>query len=187
MDKSGKFSAPGIFDIPRIDRLGGAQRSLEAFTSPIAQDKAEERWITQSVTAPLSAQGSPNNQSAAFFQAELKARSARNTMTGLDCFSDPAWDMVLYLMECLMKGRNVAVTDLCYASNAPATTALRYVRHLEEAEFLVRRCDPRDARRKFIELSPRALESLNRYLQFWGDIMKAHDPMRQNGAGLMSG
>ena len=47
----------------------------------------------------------------------------------------------------------------------PATTALRWIRALTEQGLFVRRADPEDGRRIFIELSDAAAEALAAYFR----------------------
>lgn len=79
-------------------------------------------------------------------------------------FADPAWDMMLDLFASELAGCRVSVSSLCVAAAVPATTALRWINALVEKGLFVRRNDPLDARRAFIELSPEASAALARYL-----------------------
>ena len=47
-------------------------------------------------------------------------------------FADPAWDMLLDLMEAEIEQPRVAVSSLCIAAAVPATTALRWLKTLTE-------------------------------------------------------
>jgi DNA-binding MarR family transcriptional regulator len=78
-------------------------------------------------------------------------------------FSDPAWDIILDLLEAEITQRRVPVTSLCIAAAVPPTTALRWIRSMTEAGLLHRRPDPHDGRRDFVELSPSASELARRY------------------------
>lgn len=73
-----------------------------------------------------------------------------------DCtfFSEPAWDILLDLYIAHRDGRKVCITSACIAAAAPATTALRWVRHLEDEELVMRETDPDDGRRAYVRLSP---------------------------------
>src|SRR5919107_3401876 len=71
-------------------------------------------------------------------------------------FADPAWDMLLELMAARLEGRRVAVSSLCIAAAVPATTALRWVKTLTDQGLFVRRADPQDGRRVYVELAPEA-------------------------------
>lgn len=86
-------------------------------------------------------------------QIEICNRALRSSFFDPDFFCDPAWDMLLdlFLQQCL--GRRVSVSSLCIASCAPSSTALRWIRALEEADLLERSRDPSDGRRIFVRLT----------------------------------
>lgn len=78
-------------------------------------------------------------------------------------FADPAWDMLLDLLEAELRGRRVSVTSLCIAAGVPASTALRWINAMVKDGLFVRRPDPDDLRRIYIELSPAAGAAMRRY------------------------
>jgi DNA-binding MarR family transcriptional regulator len=48
----------------------------------------------------------------------------------------------------------VPVSSLCIAADVPPTTALRWLKTLVQQGLFVRRADPHDGRRVFVELAP---------------------------------
>lgn len=78
-------------------------------------------------------------------------------------FIDPAWDMLLLLYAARFDGRSMAIGDLYAAMHIPATTAWRWMERLIGAGLLLRRPDPRDARRSFLTLSEPASARLDDY------------------------
>lgn len=116
------------------------------------------------------AQSRPPMSSEARIDAEMvrnliRVRRLREQFFSKDLFADPAWDMMLDLMAARLEQRRVAVSSLCIAAAVPATTALRWIRTLTEHNLFVRREDPEDGRRIFIELSDAAADALTAYLQ----------------------
>lgn len=95
----------------------------------------------------------------------IRLRRLRDQFFPRDLFADPAWDMLLDLMAARLDQSRVAVSSLCIAAAVPATTALRWIRTLTEHGLFVRRADPEDGRRIFIELSDSAGEALAAYFQ----------------------
>ena len=96
--------------------------------------------------------------------ALIAARRARANYFDATLFSDPCWDMLLDLMNERLAGKEVAVSSLCIAAGVPQTTGLRRIDDLIRAGLLVRREDPKDRRRVFVELADTAVERLNRYM-----------------------
>lgn len=79
-------------------------------------------------------------------------------------FADPAWHMLLDLMENKLLGKSVSVSSLYIASGVPGSTASRRLGDLEEAGLVYKWDDPRDGRRQYAELTQKAVELLNAYL-----------------------
>jgi DNA-binding MarR family transcriptional regulator len=94
----------------------------------------------------------------------LRARRRREKVFGDDLFGEPAWDILLELFAAEQAQQRLSVSSVCYVSAVPATTALRWIKRLEDEGWLERRCDPLDARRYWIELSPRASETMRKFV-----------------------
>jgi len=92
-----------------------------------------------------------------------RARRARDLCFDSTLFADPAWDMLLELYASHLEQRRIAVSSLCAAAHVPATTALRWISKLEQDGLAVRRDDPNDGRRSWIELSFDGAEKMSRY------------------------
>lgn len=100
----------------------------------------------------------------------IRARRLRGRYFPEDLFADPAWDMLLDLLQAELAQLRVPVSSLCIAAAVPATTALRWLKSMTEQGLFVRRADPHDARRVFVELAPQTSASMRRY---FGDVGKA--------------
>jgi hypothetical protein len=93
----------------------------------------------------------------------IKMRRLRDRFFAADLFADPAWDILLDLKAAALEGQKVSVSSLCIAAAVPPTTALRWIAAMTESGMLVRRQDPNDARRVFIELSDETSAKLDDY------------------------
>jgi DNA-binding MarR family transcriptional regulator len=71
--------------------------------------------------------------------------------------------MLLDLLQAEIAQLRVPVSSLCIAAAVPATTALRWLKTLVQEVIFVRRADPHDGRRVFVELAPDASRALRRY------------------------
>lgn len=92
--------------------------------------------------------------------AWIKGRSNRNRIFGDDLFGEPAWDMLLDLYANHGLHRAVTISDLCVASRAPMSTALRWLGLLERKGLVRRNADPLDRRRAFVTLTDQGLTSM---------------------------
>lgn len=93
----------------------------------------------------------------------IRARRLRTRFFAEQLFADPAWDMLLDLLQAEISQLRVPVSSLCIAAAVPATTALRWLKTLVAQGLFLRRADPHDGRRVFVELSPDASQALRRY------------------------
>jgi DNA-binding MarR family transcriptional regulator len=96
-------------------------------------------------------------------RAVIRARRLRSRFFSEELFADPAWDMLLDLLQAEIAQLRVPVSSLCIAAAVPATTALRWIKTMTEQGLFVRRADPHDGRRVFVELAPSASQAMRRY------------------------
>jgi hypothetical protein len=117
--------------------------------------------------ASASAEGADGCReiSAAKVRAMIRARRLRDQFFASDFFADPAWDMLLDLMAARLEQQRVAVSSLCIAAAVPPTTALRWIKTLSDRGLFVRRADPQDGRRVYLELSDGAAAGMEAYLR----------------------
>jgi DNA-binding MarR family transcriptional regulator len=93
----------------------------------------------------------------------IRARRLRGRFFEEDLFADPAWDMLLDLLQAEIAQLRVPVSSLCIAAAVPATTALRWLKTMTDKGIFVRRADPHDGRRVFVELSRETSVAMRRY------------------------
>ncbi|HVM23426.1 MAG TPA: MarR family winged helix-turn-helix transcriptional regulator [Sphingomicrobium sp.] len=100
----------------------------------------------------------------------IRARRLRARYFSEELFADPAWDMLLDLLQAEIAQLRVPVSSLCIAAAVPATTALRWLKTMVDHDLFVRRADPHDGRRVFVELAPEASHALRRYFAEIGPV-----------------
>jgi DNA-binding MarR family transcriptional regulator len=93
----------------------------------------------------------------------LRERRRRNDFFDPELFGEPAWDMLLDLYGHQLDQNRISVSALCSSSGVPATTALRWIGNLERAGLVLRRNDPLDGRRVWIELTNDGSSAVDRY------------------------
>ena len=130
-------------------------------------------------TGPNPASPSPIQQpatpdapavSADVVRGVIRARRLRSRYFQGELFADPAWDMLLDLLQAEIAQLRVPVSSLCIAAAVPATTALRWLKTMVQQGLFVRRADPHDGRRVFVELAPEASAALRRYFAEVGSV-----------------
>ena len=108
--------------------------------------------------------------SAETVRTVIRARRLRARYFPEELFADPAWDMLLDLLQAELSHLRVPVSSLCIAAAVPATTALRWLKTMVQEKLFVRRADPHDGRRVFVELAPETSIALRRYFAEVGQV-----------------
>jgi DNA-binding MarR family transcriptional regulator len=148
-------------------------RQLSDEVSRIAATLA--RLSTGPAAAPARTENAPTRRgpeiSAEAVRTVIRARRLRSRYFSEHLFADPAWDMLLDLLQAEIAQLRVPVSSLCIAAAVPATTALRWLKTLVQEGLFVRRADPHDGRRVFVELAPDTSTALRRYFAEVGDVV----------------
>ena len=162
---SGAQRSDRIFDIA-ADRSAARLRQLSEEVSRIASTLARLSAGPAAMARrpePEANSGEIPPVAADTVRAVIRARRLRARFFPEDLFADPAWDMLLDLLQAEIAQLRVPVSSLCIAAAVPPTTALRWLKTMTQEGLFVRRADPHDGRRIFVELAPEASQALRRY------------------------
>jgi DNA-binding MarR family transcriptional regulator len=147
------------------DRSADRLRQLSDEVGRIAATLA--RLSTGPSPAPIAAASQPESDVREVpldvVRKVIRARRLRARFFREDLFADPAWDMLLDLLQAEISHLRVPVSSLCIAAAVPATTALRWLKTMVKQGLFLRREDPHDGRRVFVELAPQTSDALRRY------------------------
>jgi predicted transcriptional regulator len=97
--------------------------------------------------------------------ASTRARKER-FVSPSNLFCDPAWDILLDLFDATMKSRAVSITSACAASGVAQTTALRYIRVMEDEGLITRRSDETHARRAILSIAAPGFAAMHSYVRW---------------------
>ncbi len=100
-----------------------------------------------------------------YVRAVLKLRRSRDRFFEAELFADPAWDILLELYAAALGQRRISVSSLCVGAAVPATTALRWIKALEDKGIIRRAADPMDGRRVFVSLSNEAIIAVGNFFR----------------------
>lgn len=151
------------------DRLRQLSEEVSRIASTLARLSTGPVSTPKSVIEPVHGGDLPH-LSADTVRAVIRARRLRSRYFSEGLFADPAWDMLLDLLQAEISHLRVPVSSLCIAAAVPATTALRWLKTLVSQGLFVRRADPHDGRRVFVELAPETSQALRRYFAEVGPI-----------------
>jgi DNA-binding MarR family transcriptional regulator len=135
-----------------IGRIAGSLAQLS-----IASADPVREW------GPVAGSGAPD-VSEETVNWLIRARRERARYLPPELFADPAWDILLDLLQAEITSRPATVSSVCSASGVPATTALRWLKHLADEGLVLRKPDPNDGRRVYVELAPKVSEALRCYV-----------------------
>lgn len=101
----------------------------------------------------------------------LKARRIREQQLGADLFTDPAWDILLEALAAELGQKQNSVSDLVDATSVPRSTALRWIKKLEEDGWLERKNVAIDSTRKLLVLTSQSSQRLRHYFEAAGSCL----------------
>jgi DNA-binding MarR family transcriptional regulator len=164
------IATSGAHQVDRLSDMASDQnsarlRQLSDEVSRIASTHARLSTGPEAVsrTRPVAVSGEALQVAGEAVRAVIRARRLRSRYFEEDLFADPAWDMLLDLLQAEIAQLRVPVSSLCIAASVPATTALRWLKTMTDKGIFVRRADPHDGRRVFVELSRDASAAMRRY------------------------
>lgn len=109
--------------------------------------------------------GQPRSVCSLQIRYLIAERRRRDDFFEANLFADPAWDMLLELYATQLEQRRISITNLCQSAAVPPTTALRWIKTLEDQGLISKQHDRLDARRVFISLSTQGATLMAAYFQ----------------------
>ena len=159
-DRSSRVSDVGRDNAVRLRQLSDEMGRIAATLARLSSTPEEAGPTALRLVEPTD---EPAPLSVEVVRSAIRARRLRSRYFDEELFADPAWDMLLDLLQAELAQHRVPVSSLCIAAAVPATTALRWIKSMADAGLFVRRADPHDGRRVFVELSPGASAALRAY------------------------
>jgi DNA-binding MarR family transcriptional regulator len=148
---------------PASQRLKQLSDEVGRIAATLARLSTGPDAIPKAIERPAAASSDVPPVSGETVRSVIRARRIRSRYFDEELFADPAWDMLLDLLQAEIAQHRVPVSSLCIAAAVPATTALRWIKTMTDNGLFNRRADPHDGRRVFIELAPAASLAMRRY------------------------
>lgn len=137
-------------------------KPIERHTLLLAVQEAKRRHDA-AITRPATSVAEPNRRASAPRReppAELRVLQwlrdvdeQRQRSLGSVLEPDATWNMLAELLRARITKRRISVTSLCLASRTPVTSALRRIDRLLAEGLITYALDPKDRRRKYVELT----------------------------------
>ena len=148
---------------PAARRIKQLSDEVSRIAATLARLSTGPEPILKTVERPADPAGDIPAASGEAVRNVIRARRLRARFFDQKLFADPAWDMLLDLLQAEIAQHRVPVSSLCIAAAVPATTALRWIKTMTDEGLFQRRADPHDGRRVFIELAPGASLAMRRF------------------------
>ena len=94
----------------------------------------------------------------------IESRALRFTYFKRSLFSDPAWDILLYLMLTQAEQSRLTICDVARQTGIPLTTAIRWIEVLKDHGLVARVGDQTDRRRNFALMTENGATLMRKYL-----------------------
>ena len=147
-----------------FSKHNGSHRAVDFRDSEIDQIQRQLDALRDRLISPAQKSGLTDRDRVRIVRNLCHARLRRNEIIGPNLFFDPAWDILLEVYLAELEQRRVSVSNIGLTSGVPASTTIRWLTKLEEAEMLIKRDDPLDGRRVFISMTETATQMMNAYL-----------------------
>lgn len=98
-------------------------------------------------------------------RCEYNERLLRTKYIQAELLGEPAWDILVDLFIAKAAGVRISISSACIASRVPYTTALRWLKLLEQNGLIARFDDSDDGRRSWIELTEDGLHRMAAYFR----------------------
>ncbi|WP_449415482.1 response regulator [Ochrobactrum teleogrylli] len=149
----------------RLARLMEEANQLGTMLASVQPPRVPRTGLPIGSAVSTIAQGAPHTLPSKERMLELlRIRDIKTRYFSDKLFVDPAWHMLLDLMENHLQEKQVSVSSLYIVSGVSAATASRRLDEMETAGLIQRWLDPNDSRRQLVAPSERAIELMMSYL-----------------------
>lgn len=169
LQRLGNGTRPEIIFVSGNPELNDAVRAIQLEARDLLVKPVEPDALVRSVKSALLVRAlraqsttdaaidpppaTPVQRNKASLQSLRAVRRIRSRYFPSELFSDPCWEMLLDLYDCLLSGQHATVTSLAAASGATTTTAWRRLGALQGHGLIERTDDPDDKRRTLVRLT----------------------------------
>ena len=98
-------------------------------------------------------------------KSQYSARRVRERFFEKKIFGEPAWDMLLELYASELNDEKISTSNLILSSSAPNSTALRWMKHLEDQGLVVKKSSNVDGRVQYQRITNVGFDGMTKYFE----------------------
>lgn len=96
---------------------------------------------------------------------QYDARRVREKFFEKKIFGEPGWDMLLELYVGELGDEKISTSNLILSSSAPNSTALRWIKHLEDAGLVTKTSSHLDGRVQYQRITRTGFDNMTKYFE----------------------
>lgn len=98
-------------------------------------------------------------------KSQYSARRVRERFFEKKIFGEPAWDMLLELYASELNDEKISTSNLILSSSAPNSTALRWMKHLEDQGLVIKKSSNIDGRVQYQRITNVGFDGMTKYFE----------------------
>ena len=105
-------------------------------------------------------------------RGEYRRRRMRERYFDKKLFGEPAWDMLLELYASELNDEKISTSNLILSSSAPSSTALRWIKHLEDSGLVSKTSSHLDGRVQYQSITNCGFEAMTNYFKAGSPVQR---------------
>lgn len=163
-DANGKERAQDLFE--RAANFRSMARDILAMAD---EAEAEAMSLMGSSVDEIPSKGDQTMRTKVRFVGIAKnqydSRRVRERFFEKKIFGEPAWDMLLELYAGELNDEKISTSNLILSSSSPSSTALRWIKHLEDSGLVIKKSSHLDGRVQYQKITRTGFDSMTKYFE----------------------
>lgn len=159
---SQKTNEVSLIGTPPLIKIREVLSELAGLIDNVVSRDAASTGDTTSAAGPVDASiSAPVDPS--LVEAFINTRKARNAFFPKNWFSDPSWEILLFLFLAHLKDDGVTVGSLSNGTDSRPTTTIRWIDIMESYQLVSRSRCTLDSRRVYVKLAQNGVDAMTNY------------------------
>ncbi|GEM_PF-1051667 len=117
------------------------------------------------VPSKTECNGWPNARFVDIAKYQYRSRRVREQYFGRKLFGEPAWDMLLELYASELNDENISTSNLILSSLSPTSTALRWIKYMEDSGLVTKKSSHLDGRVQYQRITKNGFDMMTKYFE----------------------